>query len=161
MGDVAPDEARSFRVFAQQEAPYLDVAALAVQARRFFEASVEVTGGEPAERPYAIATRLSVVADAGGGGTRRSFARMCDAQDWAAAEQTEASAGYTGLSLLARRCASLWIVEAEAPDDAVALRISAVLASLFLGPILSPGGAELFGVHTARARLEGNGQPYR
>jgi hypothetical protein len=156
-----PNEPSSFLVFAQQEAPYLDVSALAQQARRFFEASVEVAGGEQAELPYSIATRLAVVADAGGGGARRCFARAADVTDWAAAEQAESRAGYTGLSLLARRCASVWLVEAESTDDPVALRIAAVLASLLLGPILAPGRAELFGVRTARIKLEGQGTPYR
>jgi hypothetical protein len=151
------DENASFRVFAQQEAPHLDVAALTHQARRFFEATVDVAPGGAVELPYTIATRLSVVADAGGRGARRCVARVADVQDWAAAEQAEARAGYTGLSLLARRCASVWIVEAEAEEDLVALRIAAVLASLLLGPILAPRGASLFGVRTARAKLEAGG----
>jgi hypothetical protein len=143
------DEGRAFLVFAQQEAPYLDVAALAAQARRFFEATIEVSGGEPPVRPYAIATRLTVVADPGG--TRRCFARPAEPEDWMLAEQAESRHGFTGMSLLARRCASVWIVEAEAHDDPVALRIAAILASLLLGPILV--NEELFGVRTARARL--------
>jgi hypothetical protein len=159
---VQVDESRSYLVFAQGDAPYLDVAALAHQARRFFEATVEPTPPATADERYTVTTRLAVVADAGRGGARHCFARSAGPLDWAAAERAEARTGFAGLSLLARRCETLWVVEAEASNDAIALRIAAVLASLFLGPILAPGGDELFGVRTARIKLERTtGAPYR
>lgn len=74
------------------------------------------------------------------------------------------------MSLLAERCKMLWLVMIEgdagasAPDpdaDRVALTIAAILASSLLGPILSPNGDELFGVRTARLKLERRAQPYR
>jgi hypothetical protein len=44
-------------------------------------------------------------------------------------------------------------VRAETPDDAVALRLAAIVAGVVLGPVLSPGGAALFGPKTARRTL--------
>ena len=63
---------------------------------------------------------------------------------------------WTGLALLARRCQAVWIVErADGEPDRLALLLSAILASVLLGPILDPARGELFGVKTARAKLEG------
>jgi hypothetical protein len=45
-------------------------------------------------------------------------------------------------------------VTREADDDRVALRLAMILASVHLGPIIDPRGPDLFGVKTARAKLE-------
>jgi hypothetical protein len=55
----------------------------------------------------------------------------------------------------------VWLVVREADDDRAALTIAAVLASMLLGPILAPDGREIFGVRTARLKLEGRPSPYR
>jgi hypothetical protein len=65
------------------------------------------------------------------------------------------------MSLLAQRCEVVWLVTFESDDDRVALTIAAILASTLLGPILSPAGDEVFGVRTARMKLEGRPRPYR
>ena len=65
-----------------------------------------------------------------------------------------ARAGYTGLALLARRCKTIWLVVREGPSDRLALHLAAILASLLLGPILDASAGELFGIKTARAKLE-------
>lgn len=39
-------------------------------------------------------------------------------------------------------------------DDTLALTLAAILASILLGPILDPRRSELFGVKTARRKLE-------
>ena len=54
----------------------------------------------------------------------------------------------------------MWIVECEGAQDRAALFIAAIFASVFLGPILSADG-ELFGVRTARLKLEVKPSPYR
>jgi hypothetical protein len=55
----------------------------------------------------------------------------------------------------------VWLVVRESPDDRVALTLAAILASALLGPVLAPEGDELFGVRTARLKLEGRARPYR
>jgi hypothetical protein len=48
----------------------------------------------------------------------------------------------------------VWLISVEDETDPAALRIAAIVASVVLGPILSPQGTELFGVRTARLKLE-------
>ena len=120
-----------YLVFAQESGAAPDPAVLAAQARRFF-ATEELAARNVAVRP---ATE----------------------DDWAAAEQAEARTGAaaSGLSRLARRCATVMIVacEADDPDDRGALLLAAVLASVHLGPILDPARERIFGVRTARVML--------
>jgi hypothetical protein len=87
-------------------------------------------------------------------GTVRVSVRLRDATDLARAEECDARAGPTGLAILARRCESVWIVECESPSDPLALRLATILASLLLGPIMDPVTGTLFGVKTARAKLD-------
>jgi hypothetical protein len=84
---------------------------------------------------------------------RSAFARPATEDDWAAADAAETRAGTFGLARLARRCGMVWIIAAEGADDALALRLAAILASILLGPIL-PLDGEIFGVKTARERLK-------
>ena len=55
---------------------------------------------------------------------------------------------------MARRCQTVWLVARTDDADPLALRLAAILASVVLGPILDARGPELFGVKTARAKLE-------
>ena len=79
----------------------------------------------------------------------------------ALAEAAERAIGTCGLALLAKRCKTIWLIATESDDDRVALLLAAILASAFLGPILSPGGQEIIGVRSARLKLEGRASPYR
>jgi hypothetical protein len=134
-------------VFAQQSRPSLDVDAVVHHARRFFATALDVLHATPEPRCEAAARVRTP------DGERLVSGRVADAADLAAAEQAEARAGFTGLSLLAKRCGVVWSVAAEGDDDPVALHVAAILASVLLGPILLPGGTELIGVRTARERL--------
>ena len=49
---------------------------------------------------------------------------------------------------------SIFEVEAFGDADGISLTLSAILASIFLGPIVSVTRTELFGVRTARTKLE-------
>ena len=55
----------------------------------------------------------------------------------------------------------VWLVTRDKEDDRVSLTIAAILASTLLGPILAPEGDAIFGVRTARMKLEGRRAPYR
>lgn len=161
---AAPERASAFTVFAQRPRPTLDVSSLKVQAGRFFSARLGLT----VEKRYGVALPVAdaahvVLASEGDetNGTRLAYGRRADAADVAAAEQAERAQGTYGMALLARRCETVWLVACESDDDRVALTIAAVIASTLLGPILPPAGDELFGVRTARMKLEGRARPYR
>jgi hypothetical protein len=128
----------SLRVFSQFREPRLDGAAFGRAATQFFGVTLAVTGDEIAL----------------GDAKRRVSSRLREENDLRDALEAERRTGFTGLYDLAeRRCPTLWVVEREGPDDRVALRIAAILATVGLGPILD--GAELFGVRTARRKLDG------
>jgi hypothetical protein len=135
-------------VFAQGEAR-LDVSAWNAHAERFFRTRIGVTEASPS--PEAV---CFVVAPEGAApGTRWAHARPRAIEDLALADAAEARVGGGGLALLARRCPTVWLVAREADDDALALRLAAILAGVLLGPILDVRVPELFGVKTARAKL--------
>ena len=89
-------------------------------------------------------------------GIRSAYARACEAADLAEAEWIEARSGSTGMALLARRCPVVWVVDREGPSDTLALRLAAIVASLFLGPVVDAEAKALFGVKTAREKIEGS-----
>jgi hypothetical protein len=147
------DRGAGYAVFAQRSDARVEIDAWCAHAQRFFAARIGLASGAPAgTRARVAAARFVVAPDRGEAGIRAAFARPASEEDWAAAEAAEARAGASGLARLARRCATVWIVATEGADDALALRVAAVLASVLLGPILSANG-EIFGVKTARARL--------
>lgn len=153
-----PDRSGAWTIFAQRPDARLDVFALKAQATRFFDAKVGLTVDKRYLAPPATdaARVVLATADPACSGTRLAYARPADAADLALAEAAEERQGTYGLALLARRCPTVWLVACEADlpgDDLVALTLAAIFASVLLGPILSPSGAEIFGVRTAREKL--------
>jgi hypothetical protein len=136
---------QEYLVFSSSPSPpVVDVEAWDAHAARFFATRL-VRAGEG----------LVVVTPNGGtAGERRFSWRARVAEDLALAEEGERRAGGGGLVHLARRCTSVWLVARETDDDRLALRLAMVLASVHLGPIVDPRGPDLFGVKTARARLD-------
>ena len=137
-------EPRTYLVFAQPDDAAMPLAALAQHARRFFDAEL-VLGNDD---------RITIVARGGEPATRRATTRPAEAADLAAAQAFELRVCYTGLADLAKRCPTVWLISCERGDDRVALLLAAIVASVVLGPILSPERDELFGVKTARLKLE-------
>lgn len=153
-----PDRSVAYTVFAQAGDAGLDMTAIKSHALRFFGAKVGLTVDKQygTARPELDAARLVLATDDGTAtGTRLCFGRPAESSDYEAAELAEQIRGTTGMSLLARRCRTVWLIACEADDDPAALRMAAIFASSMLGPILSPSGDELFGVRTARLKLEG------
>jgi hypothetical protein len=163
---LEPVRSSSLLVFGQRRDATLDLGALRAQASRFFRAKIGLTvdkryGADP---PETDAARVVLASDDGlTSGTRFVYGRRADSSDLAAAEQAERTQGTYGMALLAARCPTAWLIPTIGEDDRVALTIAAIFASVLLGPILAPDGASLFGVRTARERLERppGGQPYR
>jgi hypothetical protein len=159
-----PDRERSYAVFSQSPEVRLDVEVVKRQAEQFFATKLGITVdkryGDHA--PESDAARIVVASgDGTSSGTRLVHGRAADAADVAAAEEAERAMGTYGLALLAQRCKTIWTVVPEVEDDRAALTIAAIFASTMLGPILSPGGREIYGVRGARLKLEGRASPYR
>jgi hypothetical protein len=158
-------------VFAQARADRpVEIDSWNAHAERFFRTRIgfarapEIPAAEPPSPadPMAFVRGVSprppihfvVAPDGETPGTVRVSVRVRDAMDLALAEEIDARAGPTGLAILARRCESVWIVERESPSDPLPLRLAAILASVLLGPILDPLAGTLFGVKTARAKID-------
>lgn len=130
----------SWLLFSPDAAERLDAASVARQARAFFdvelrveEASIAIAG------EGAVAIESAPVAEA--------------AAALALADEAARAIGGAGFDALLKRARRVWFVRGAA-DDARALLVSAVLASVLLAPIVPPGGGAIFGVRGARARLE-------
>jgi hypothetical protein len=154
---AAPNRDAAYLVFAQRADARIDVDAWNDYAVRFLAARVGLAQ-EPERRPESDAqtvfARVVVAPDGAPPAIRSLFARHRDDVDLALAEAADAGAGHTGLALLARRCDSVWLVERDGEPDRPALLCAAILAGVMLGPILDARGPEIFGVKTARAKLE-------
>jgi hypothetical protein len=161
---AAPDLGTSYAVFAQRSHAVLDIPALKAQASRFFSAKL----GLSVDKDYAegspsidVAHVMLAANDGKTSGTRLCFGRPAGDADLTAADNAERVQNTYGMAVLARRCPTIWQVVRETDDDRVALTIAAIFASVLLGPILSPDQDELFGVRTARMKLERSASPYR
>lgn len=160
----SPSLDRTYAVFSQRADAALDVEAIKGQAERFFASRVGLTVDKRYEEvaPETDAARVVIAGgDGTSSGTRLCYGRPVDAADLAAAEAAERAMGTYGLALLAQRCKTIWLLVPEVEDDRAALTLAAIFASHMLGPIMSPGGQELYGVRGARLKLEGRPRPYR
>lgn len=161
---VAPPRARSYAVFSQRPDVVLDVDRLKQQAERFFATKIGLTVDKSYGSDIPLVDAARIVVSGGDGtasGTRLCYGRAADSAEVAAAEEAERIQNTTGMALLAQRCPTIWIIVPESEEDRAALTIAAIFASLMLGPIIAPGGQEVFGVRTARMKLEGRPSPYR
>jgi hypothetical protein len=150
-------------VFSQREDARVELVTWKRHAEDFFDARLSLNVSKDYPDGYPRVDAVGVVLSPRSGppeGQRLCYGRPRRDEDLRAAEDADSLAGNTGLGLLARRCHSVWLVVMEEPVDRTALLLAAVLASVVLGPILSPDGA-LFGVKTARAKLETIRGPYR
>jgi hypothetical protein len=158
-----PQRSAAFTVFAQRTDARLETDLWARHASQFFESELKLTAAKRYvfDPPQVDAAHVVITTPQGLEATRLCYVRPRENDDLRAAEVADSRAGNPGMSGLARRCKMVWLVELEGEEDEAALRIAAILASVVLGPILSPDGEELFGVRTARAKLEKVAAPYR
>jgi hypothetical protein len=156
---AAPPLESAYAVLASQPGTRVDVGQWSAHAERFFRTRLGLTvdkryDGEP---PEVDAARVVVAPHGEPGGVRLVFARPREPPDLAFAELGEARAGGGGIILVARRCKTVWLVVRESDDDRLALQLATVLASVLLGPVLDVRGPDLYGVKTARGKLEARG----
>jgi len=138
----------TWRVFTQDESPRLRAREWQHNASRFFETDLEI------REPHDAMAKLAI-----GPAVRGILGRLREENDLRDALDAENARGNGMYDLAERRCGSVWVVEREGPDDRTALVIAAVIASVCLGPILGDGA--LFGVRTAREKIDELGSPYR
>ena len=138
----------TWRVFAQDDSPRLRAREWQHNASRFFETDLEI------REPRDAMAKLAI-----GPAVRGILGRLREENDLRDALDAENARGNGMYDLAERRCGSVWVVEREGPDDRTALVIAAVIASVCLGPILGDGA--LFGVRTAREKIDELGSPYR
>jgi hypothetical protein len=151
-----PPRSSAFTVFAQRKDSRLEAELWRRHASQFFDTDLRFTVPKQYvfDPPESDATEVVITAPTRPETTRLCYARPRTADDLLAAEEVDIRAGSNGLGLLARRCLVVWLISVEDETDPAALRIAAIVASVVLGPILSPQGTELFGVRTARLKLE-------
>ena len=146
------------RVFSQKTDLVAALPQLLQHARRFFAAELDVLGASPPERaePLEGFVRLSFEsARYPAKGQFRIESRAATTDDHFAAEAAEARGRAGGMSLLAARCPAVWTLlpEGEASGSAE-LQLSALLASVALGPVLPTDESTLYGVRGAMERAE-------
>jgi hypothetical protein len=146
------------RVFSQQPDLVAALPQLLAHARRFFAAEVDVLSASVPDRPDLAQAELRLRLESArypGRGTFRIEARCPTEADQAAAREAERRGKAGGMADLAARCAALWVVTAE--DDLTGsadLQLSALLASVALGPVLPEDESTLYGVRGAMERAE-------
>jgi hypothetical protein len=146
-----------YLVFGSAPEAHIDVATWDAQAQRFFDsriARVSEHDGAGVPADDTVMARLEITPPDGPPGRRSLAGRPRRPEDLAVAELAEQRAGGGGLVLVARRCPTVWLVTRETDDDRLALRLAMILASVLLGPVLDARTPELFGVKTARQKLE-------
>ena len=159
-GLAPPERDATYAVFAQRTDARLDIDALRSQAAQFFATKLGVTVEKQygALSPQVDAVRIVVAgADASACGTRLCYGRPVVWDDLAAANEAEQVMKTYGLALLAKRCGMIWLIASGSgggSGDRVALTIAGILASVVLGPIVTPGRRQIFGVKGARLELE-------
>jgi len=144
-----------YLLFSQQPALEPDVFALVQQARTFFKAELSCFarhfGGNGTDSWGRLGVRLQFRDDA----QPVSFqlrVRWATAGDQAEAEQAELRGKAAGMATLARRCRVVWELDPAEHSERQLLLLCALLASVWLGPILPPDKSTLFGVRGARER---------
>jgi hypothetical protein len=147
--------------FSQTKGIVLPVGRFQAAAERFFDCKLGLSVDKRYEGslPDIDAARV-VVSSPSAQGTRVIMVRPSVPGDLERAEQAEISQGVSGMFALAKRCPRVLLIESEGADDRVALLLAALVASVELGPIVTPK-AEIFGVRTARMKLEALTSPYR
>ena len=148
---------RAYSLFAAEPSARVDIARWAHQARRFFDASLEVTPAKkyPDQRaPDRDEMTIEIVA------AKTAIERvrvvtvpLIDAPGaFTVAMRACEAIGGAGMDAVVARAVRLWQVE-DAPSSPAALRVASVLAAILLAPIVPPDARAIFGVKGARERL--------
>jgi len=153
---------RAYTLLAADPSARFDVALWAHKARTFFGAALELEQPKAypsGEAPASDAAVVEVKRKAGGAKTRVLVVTLPveeAPEARLAAEAGAAAIGGAGMDVLVQRARRVWQIVSEVADGedpAAPLALAAILASVFLAPIVPPGGGTIFGVKGARERL--------
>ena len=146
-----------YSLFSPDVSSRVDRGLWIAQAGRFFDASLEVT---PPKRypengePIRDALQLHVSFAGASAEVSVQTLPLEDAQSLlTAAERAVARMGGAGFDVLLGRARRLWQVRIDSEPRAASL-VAALLASVWLAPVLPPDQARMFGVKGARERFE-------
>lgn len=146
------------RVFSQQADLVAALPKLLQHARRFFAAEINVLSASPSERPEPLLAEVKLELESArypARGVFRLESRPSTDDDRFAAEAAEAAGKAGGMALLAARCPAVWLIHLEGEAEGTAeLQLSALLASVALGPVLPESEQTLYGVRGAMERAE-------
>ena len=146
------------RVFSQQPDLVAVLPQLLAHARRFFSVELDVLSASAGERPDPTQAVVSLRFESArypGSGSFRIESRRATEADRRAAEGAEIRGKAGGMALLAARCPALWLITPEGDVSGSAeLQLSALLASVALGPVLPGDESTLYGVRGAMERAE-------
>jgi hypothetical protein len=146
------------RVFSQQPDLVAALPQLLAHARRFFAAELDVLSASSAARADLTSALVTVRLESArypGSGTFQIQSRPSTDEDRAAAERAEARGKAGGMAALAGRCSGVWTLLPEGEVSGSAeLQLSALLASVALGPALPEDESTLYGVRGAMERAE-------
>jgi hypothetical protein len=146
------------RVFSQQPDLVAALPQLLAHARRFFAAELDVLSASAPDRPDLADAHVLLRLESArypGQGTFRIESRLPTDADRAAAEVAEVRGRAGGMAQLAARCRALWVVTAVSEiTGSAGLQLSALLASVALGPVLPEDESTLYGVRGAMERAE-------
>lgn len=157
--------AESFTLLSPEGSSGVDAARWAHQAESFFRARLAVAQDKryPAGT-FPLADMVEIdIGPRDGATTRVHLLTLPEdraPQAIKAGIAGAAAIGGAGFDALVKRTKRIWQARAAvAPggDSRAPLLAAAVLASLFLAPIVPPGGGTIFGVKGARQRLESRG----
>jgi hypothetical protein len=137
------------------------LAVLADHALRYFDAHLRLTFDDlPAygNRSLKSGNSASILFQIAKQRSEHRFllhTRTAEPPDYDAAEAAERRGSSTGMSALARRCQTVWCLEALGePVPAARYLLWATLASCALGPVMPADGGTLLGVRSARLLAE-------
>jgi hypothetical protein len=162
IGPVAPLlPSDAWTLFSPDPDARVDVARWAHQARTFFGASIELLRPKKYSRGvYPVVDEVPMELQDKGRVSRVRVVTVPLSQApeaKRAADQAVMAIGGAGMDVLVSKAVRVWQVDArvdEGGDPRAPLRLAAILASILLAPIVPPEGGSIFGVKTARERLE-------
>jgi hypothetical protein len=163
IGPVSPwDVGLSWSLVSPQASSRMDEAALHSQAQRFFSRDhhdPRLSLTTPKRYPGGAMPRADSGVLAVGDTLVHIQTMPLDAAPAVvlAAVEGAAAIGGAGFDVLIRRAVRLWQVHIsplEGDDETAPLLLTAVLASIWLAPVVPPGGGSIFGVKGCRERLE-------
>ena len=149
----------AYLVFSQANGVTLDMLAWQRQATRFFQSRVGLALPKKSGRSVADSDAYLLMVEAPNTPVARRllWLRPRTSDDLDLAQRIESAKGSRGMSDLATRCSGVCLIESEGPDDRAALVLAGLAASILLGPIVPPTHDEIYGVRTAREKLEALG----